>query len=179
MGQVIEGKGVAVLAKAFEQVAAEYPAARLLIAGNISEFEGESWGKTFRAQVLANPALAGRVEFEGFVEDIPAFLARCRITVAPTLTEEPMGNVVMEAKQAGVASIIFRSGGFPEVIEHGVTGFICAEKTADSLAGALRTYLDDPALASRQGEAAKASHVSLGVDRFDETWREIYAKAAP
>ncbi len=178
VGQVIESKGVAVLAQAFEQVAAEYPKARLLIAGNISEFEGESWGKAFRTQVLANPALAGRVEFEGFVEDIPAFLTRCAITVAPTLTEEPMGNVVMEAKQAGLASIIFRSGGFPEVIEHGVTGYVCAVKTADCLAEALRSYLADTAAARRQGEAARESLASLGVDRFDETWQAIYAKAA-
>jgi len=179
VGQVIEGKGVAVLVAAFEEIAVVYPQARLLIAGRIrDDWHGEPWGVALRDATMANPLLAGRVEFLGQVEDVPGFLSRCQILVAPTLTEEPMGNVVMEAKEAGLASIIFRSGGFPEVIEHAVTGYVCAEKSAETLAVALRAYLDDPARAAAEGRAAKASLSKLGVDAFAERWEQVYAEAA-
>lgn len=179
VGQVIEGKGVGVLVAAFEKIAADYPQARLLIAGRIrDDWHGEPWGVALRDATLANRALAGRVEFLGQVEDVPGFLSRCQVLAAPTLTEEPMGNVVMEAKQAGLAAIIFRSGGFPEVIEHAVTGYVCPEKTAEALAVALRAYLSDPARAAAEGRAARASLSKLGVDAFAERWEQIYAEAA-
>ncbi len=179
VGQVIAEKGVGLLVEAFEPIARAFPEARLLIAGRIWEdWDGEPWGKALRDLTLANPALVDRVEFLGFVEDIPGFLARCAVLVAPTLKEEPMGNVVMEAKQAGVPSIIFRSGGFPEVIQHGVTGYVCAEKSAAALTEAMATYLRDPAAAKRQGKAARQSLKKFGVDDFDAHWAAIYQQAA-
>lgn len=179
IGQVIAEKGVGLLIDAFRQVAADFPTARLLIAGRIWEdWDGDTWGRDLREAVQSDPLIGERVEFLGFVEDIPGFLSHCRILAAPTLMQEPMGNVVMEAKQAGLASIIFRSGGFPEVIDHGATGYVCEEKTAEALAGALRGYLADPGLARVQGEAARASLTALGVDRFAERWAQIYSKAA-
>ena len=179
VGQVTEHKGVGLLVQAFKALSADFPNARLLIAGRIHEdWDGEPWNRTLKQDSLGDPALAGRVEFLGHVEDVPGFLARCAVHVAPTLTDEPMGNVVMEAKQAGLASIIFRSGGFPEVIEHGKTGYICEPKAADALEAALRSYLEDPAEAERQGKAAEASLKTYGVDRFAERWEQIYAQAA-
>ncbi|HYE46147.1 MAG TPA: glycosyltransferase family 4 protein [Caulobacter sp.] len=178
VGQVTEKKGIAVLVQAFERLAADYPEARLLVAGRISEWIGDRWGWELKRRVEADPLIAGRVEFLGQVEDVPGVFARSLIAVAPTLSEEPMGNVVMEAKQAGRASIIFRAGGFPEVVRHGVDGFICEEKTSEALEQALRGYLDDPAAAARQGEAARASLSALGVEDFAARWGAIYADAA-
>jgi glycosyltransferase involved in cell wall biosynthesis len=179
VGQVIEGKGVGVLVEAFKRVIPDFPKARLFIAGRIWEdWAGETWGKDLRDTTMADPALAGKIHFLGFTEKVPELLATSRIFCAPTLTEEPMGNVVMEAKAASLASIIFRSGGFPEVIEHGKTGFVCEEKTADALEAALRFYLQNPAEADRQGKAAKASLKDYGVDEFAERWERIYSEAA-
>ena len=179
VGQVIEGKGVGVLVEAFQRVLPDYPKARLFIAGRIWEdWVGETWGKELRDTTMADPALAGKIHFMGFTEKVPDLLATSRIFCAPTLTEEPMGNVVMEAKAAGLASIIFRSGGFPEVIEHGKTGYVCEAKTADALEAALRFYMENPAEADRQGKAAKASLKDYGVDEFAERWEQIYEEAS-
>ncbi|MEI7931906.1 MAG: glycosyltransferase family 4 protein [Alphaproteobacteria bacterium] len=180
VGQVIAQKGVGLLIEAFKSVCADFPKARLLIAGRIhEEWEGEPWNRALKYETLADPVLGGRVEFLGHVEDVPGFLSRCAIHVAPTLTEEPMANVVIEAKQAGLASIVFRSGGFPEVVEDGVTGSVCPEMSAEALAAALREYLSDPALAKHQGKAARASLTDFGIDVFAERWEEVYAQAAP
>jgi glycosyltransferase involved in cell wall biosynthesis len=177
VGQVTEKKGIGLLIEAFSRLAPDYPDARLLVAGRISQWVGDRWGQDLKAGVEANPLIANRVEFLGQVEDVPGVFARSLFAVAPTLTEEPMGNVVMEAKQAARASIIFRVGGFPEVIRHGVDGYICEEKTSTALEVALRRYLDDPADAAHQGEAARQSLKTLGNDDFDARWAGIYADA--
>lgn len=177
VGQVTEKKGIGVLLEAFTRLAGDYPDARLLVAGRISQWIGDRWGQDLKAKAEADPLVADRVEFLGQVEDVPGVFARSLFAVAPTLTEEPMGNVVMEAKQAARASVIFRVGGFPEVIRHDVDGYICEDKSPEALEQALRRYLDDPAAAAAQGEAARLSLKTLGNDDFDARWAGIYADA--
>ena len=105
---------------------------------------------------------------------MPSLLGNCELLVAPSIWEEPLGLVVMEAKQAGIPSIVFPSGGLPEMIEHGVDGYICADKTADALEEALRSYLDNPALSSLHGNAARNSLEKLGVEEFGRRWLSVY-----
>ena len=41
-------------------------------------------------------------------------MRQCEVLVAPSLIEEALGLVVMEAKMAGLPSIVFPSGGLPD-----------------------------------------------------------------
>ncbi len=174
VGQINTSKGADCLVEAFEMVAERYPKARLFMAGRIADWAFDAWARGFRDATLAKPNLAGRVHFVGYLEDVPGLLAHADVVAVPTVTDEPLANVVMEAKSAGAPTIVFRSGGLPEVVEHGVDGFICETRTAQALAGALETYLADPAMAKRQGKAAKASLAGFGVGEFAERWTAIY-----
>ncbi len=53
------------------------------------------------------------------------FLGRARALVFPIDWPEPFGLVMIEAMACGTPVVAFRCGSVPEVIEHGVTGFIC------------------------------------------------------
>lgn len=174
VGQVNATKGPHLLIDAFRKLASDYPFAELLIAGRISDWAGDQWARDLRDSVKSEAGIHDRVHFLGHVENIPALLEQCDILVAPTVTEEPLGNVVMEAKQAGVPSIVFPSGGLPEMIEHGVDGYVCEEKSVDSLVTALRFYLDDPEARTRQALAARSSLVKYKVDQFPDLWERIY-----
>jgi glycosyltransferase involved in cell wall biosynthesis len=174
VGQVNATKGADKLVEAFAQVAARHPAARLLVAGRISDWVGDAWARELRDRTLADPGLAGRVRFLGYLEDVPGLLAHADVVVVPTVTDEPLANVVMEAKQAGVPTVVFPSGGLPEVIEHGVDGFVCEARTTQALATALDHYLADPATARRQGEAARASLARFRIDEFADRWTAVY-----
>ncbi len=124
---------------------------------------------------MADEALADRVRFLGFVEDVPALMATCLVSVAPTISEEPLGNVVMEAKQSGIPTIVFPSGGLPEMIEHGVDGYVCPEPTVDALEGALRSYLGDPERSAREGRAARASlERRFAVSDYAARWAAVF-----
>jgi glycosyltransferase involved in cell wall biosynthesis len=53
-----------------------------------------------------------------------AFLGNARALVFPITWPEPFGLVMIEAMACGTPVIAWRNGSVPEVIEHGVTGFI-------------------------------------------------------
>src|SRR5207248_4800820 len=52
------------------------------------------------------------------------FLAGAAALLFPIDWPEPFGLVMIEAMACGTPVIAFRSGSVPEVIDHGVTGFI-------------------------------------------------------
>jgi glycosyltransferase involved in cell wall biosynthesis len=77
---------------------------------------------------------ADHVEFTGEIgpEDKNEFLGRARALVFPIDWSEPFGLVMIEAMACGTPVIAYRAGSVPEVIDHGVTGFI-----VDDLDGAV------------------------------------------
>jgi glycosyltransferase involved in cell wall biosynthesis len=66
------------------------------------------------------------IEFVGEITDEQksAFLGQARALLFPIDWPEPFGLVMIEALACGTPVIAFRRGSVPEVIEHGVTGFI-------------------------------------------------------
>jgi glycosyltransferase involved in cell wall biosynthesis len=175
IGQISEHKGVHVLVDAFRSLARDYPDARLLVAGRISDWSGDAWGQRLKDRVASDPIIRERVAFLGYVEDVPILLARSEIHVTPSLFNDPSPNVVMEAKLASKPSVVFPRGGLPELIDHGVDGLICHEATVPALAAALRSYLDDATLVQRHGKAAFASLKRLGIPDFKRRWLEVYS----
>ncbi len=55
--------------------------------------------------------------------------------VAPYDWSEPFGLVLIEALACGIPVVAYRRGSIPEVLEDGVTGFIC--ETMDEMATAI------------------------------------------
>jgi glycosyltransferase involved in cell wall biosynthesis len=147
-----------------------------LIAGRISEWSGDEWARDLRDSVVHDPALGSRVIFLGFVENVPDLLRGREVLVAPSLVEEGLPLVVMEAKAASIPSIVFPSGGLPEMIQHGGDGFVCRDKSIGALVEALKSYLDDPSVAVRHGAAARMSLDRLGVPQFASRWRAVYER---
>lgn len=96
----------------------------LVIAGNVPE-EHKAW---FDAKVA--PFVDGtRISFIGPVDDAQknALLGRARVFLMPVLWEEPFGIVMAEAMACGTPVIGLDRGAVPEVVEDGVTGFVCAD----------------------------------------------------
>ena len=179
VGQIAEHKGVHILIDAFRVLAAEVPEAQLIIAGRISEWSGDAWGRKLRDVTSSDPIIGSRVAFVGDISNVPELMARASVHVTPSVFQDPAPNVVMEAKQASCPSIVFPRGGMPELIENGVDGFVCLEPTAEALVDALRHYLADAGLARRHGKAAWASLNRFGVNLFAERWLEVYLNSLP
>ena len=115
--------------------------------------------------------VADRVTLAGRLTDAQLLdhLARCRVVCFPPL-EEDYGFVTAEAFASQKAVVTCRdSGGPAELVEDGVSGFVC-EPTPSALAVALRRVMDDPALAERMGQAA---HVVGEKLNWDDAVRQL------
>jgi phosphatidylinositol alpha-1,6-mannosyltransferase len=84
------------------------------------------------------------------------------------LEVEGLGVVFLEAAASGLPVIAGDSGGAPETVDPGVTGFV-VDRDA-SLADALLRLIADPGLASAMGEAGRAR-----VERR-HTWGSVAAR---
>lgn len=86
-----------------------------------------------------------RIRFLGFVNPTD-LLSQIDVLVVPSLLEEPLGRVWIEAYAHAVPVIGSRRGGIPEGIESGRTGLVFDPDRAGSLESALTSVLDDCAL---------------------------------
>jgi len=81
--------------------------------------------------------------------DKPAFLCGARALLMPIEWPEPFGLVMIEALSCGTPVIAFNRGAVPEVIEHGLTGFIVEDEAAAIEAVRRLDHLDRSAVRAR------------------------------
>jgi glycosyltransferase involved in cell wall biosynthesis len=72
------------------------------------------------------------VEFIGEIDDSqkPAFLSGAHALLFPIDWPEPFGLVMIEAMACGTPVVAYNCGSVPEVIDHGLTGFIVPDEDA-------------------------------------------------
>lgn len=175
LGQIAKIKGADLLIDAAIDFCHSHPQSRFIIAGPIEppQHQQLAWELIGRVKDLG---FSERILFTGTVEDVPVLLALANVHVCPSVYPEPLSNVVPEAKLSRRPSIIFPSGGLPELVTHGSDGYICSEKTSGAIVASLEYYHDLPDWGRAQGEAAHASLERLGIsrERFLAAWLEVY-----
>src|SRR6202020_1649815 len=92
-----------------------------------------------------------QVEMIGEIGDAekPAFLGGAKAMLLPIDWPEPFGLVMIEAMACGTPTIAFPAGSVPEVIDHGVTGYIVHNETAAVAAASRLARLSSNAIRDR------------------------------
>lgn len=147
VGSLTAQKAQTTLLEAFARVAAQSPAARLLVAG-----EGP-----LRADLeaqAASPELAGRVRFLGERPDVADLLEAADLFVLSSV-REGLPVTLIEAMRAGRAAVATAAGGCAEAIRDGETGLVAPVGDVAALAGAINALLADPARRAGMGHAAR------------------------
>lgn len=127
-------KGVAYLIEAIEKLAVEHPELKshttiALLGGHAEEL----------ADKLALP-----VHALGYVSDEKKIIEvynAADIFVIPSL-EDNLPNTIMEAMACGVPCVGFKTGGIPEMIDHGKNGYVAQQRDATDLAKGMAWALD-------------------------------------
>ena len=155
-------KGFPVLLAAFERLAADRPALRLLVAGP---------GDVDDLRQQFAPALRDRVVLLGRVseEDKARMLRSVDIYVAPNLGGESFGMILTEAMAAGTPIVASDLDAFRAVLDGGTAGALFPTGDSVALTNTLADLLDDPA---RRAELADCGRATVAV--YD--WRRVAAQ---
>jgi glycosyltransferase involved in cell wall biosynthesis len=141
IGRVSPEKGQLEFLQAARQIMPAYPAATFIVCG-APLFEDPEASRYFHQVRRAAEGLP--VEFCGWQENIDAVLSRLDLLVVPSLREPGAPRVILEAYAARVPVVAFVSGGIPEILHEGETGFLVEPPTAESLAAKLEQLLQAP-----------------------------------
>ena len=175
LGQISRQKGLDQLLTASEQIFDQFEDVDLTIAG--PEIWQSNYGDELRDRIRAS-AHGSRVQILGPVGDVHGLLKQACIHVCPSTSKgDSFPNVILDAKQAGVPSIVFPTAGLPEAVQAG-EGIVTAAPTAESLASALGDLLAD---ADRRDAMARCALESLSrhdPETLCEAWRSVLDPSA-
>ena len=179
VGQIIPAKGLDLLLDALGILVARGRNVVLDVVGQHQGWIAPAY-EPFRTRLFARasqPDLVDRVRFLGFRNDVPQLMASAAVHCLPSRPEmyEGLPIVVVEAKHAGIPSVAFDHGPFPELIEHTRTGWLCRTLDAESLAEGLDHYLSAPDRVLQAERAVRASASRFDRDQFVQGWTSAFA----
>lgn len=162
-------KGQLEFVQAVRYLAREFPDGRFLIVGAPIFSNSDYRDKVVKA------ASRLPIEFTGWRSDSKSVLDDIDLLVVPSAQVDCTPRVILEAFTAGVPVVAFPSGGIPELVSDGQTGFLTTSSTPHALATRIRTILQmDPAGRAAVIECAhKAWIEKFRLDRFQNEVAEV------
>ncbi|BEP15405.1 glycosyltransferase family 4 protein [Acidothermaceae bacterium B102] len=157
VSRLVKRKGQDTLIEAWPQVLAQVPDAALLIVS------GGPYA-TQLAHLVATTGVSDSVHLTGPVawDELPAHYAAGDLFAMPCRTRragldvEGLGIVFLEASASGLPVIAGRSGGAPDAVLEGRTGYVVDPRNKVELAGRIVELLSDPVSARTMGIVGRA-----------------------
>ena len=172
-GRLVRWKGVEYLIEALPRL--QTPGVEVWIAGS-GPYAPDL------AALAARLGVAGRVRFLGNVPgaEMAALYHAADLLAATSFVNETFGIALCEAMACARPVVASRFGGFPEVVEDGVTGYLVRPQDPADLARGIDQVLADPARAAALGQAGLARVRRLFtwdavVDRLERVYRRVVA----
>jgi glycosyltransferase involved in cell wall biosynthesis len=172
-GRLVRWKGVEYLIEALAQL--RTPGAQVWIAGS-GPYQPEL------EALAARLGVTERVRFLGTLptDQLTALYHAADLLAATSFVNETFGIAPAEAMACARPVVASRFGGFPEVVEDGVTGYLVRPQDPADLARCIDVLLADPAHAAAMGEAGLARVRRLFtweavVDRLERVYRRVAA----
>jgi glycosyltransferase involved in cell wall biosynthesis len=175
--RLLRWKGVLTGVEAFASLRKQLGKGSLVLCDSFNTVDNQSELSLFREEVEQAAEMAGirsSVHFLTFRRnEMPAAYRACDLVWYPTIDEEPLGLVPLEAMACARPIIVSASGGMVETVDHNRTGLIVPKKDAAALASAAFLLLceSEHALLQRSQLVSNARQESL---RFSG---EIYVDA--
>lgn len=148
-------KGHDFMIRVMQDVVAAVPEAYLLVCGDGTEKERQAV-----QNLRAMSPVAAHVVLQPHRPDIGNVMGQVQVLVAPSQSYESFGYTVAEAMACGLPAVVTDVGGLPEVVEHGVTGYVVSRQDAKEFAARIVHLLRNDALRHQMGQ--------MGLKRFEE-----------
>lgn len=150
-GVLHKQKGVHIGLSAFGALSREFPEARLLIVGDgpqLAELKAQAAGAGLDGKVL----FCGPRPNSG----MPFYYNAADVYLNPTLRQEGLGLVTVEALACGLPAVVSKIGGTGSTIDDGVSGFFVKPGDARAIAEKTAAILNAPDLHASMRAAARA-----------------------
>ena len=141
-------KGVPVLLKAIDSLPPDLDVHFLLA--------GTSMDNALHQKLVAKNQYADKIHLHGFLPRMPWIHPNCAITVLPSLRREGLPRAIIEAMIAGVVPIVSNSGGSPDLVEDGISGFVVPPGEAQPIRDLILKLYEDRNLLKHMSDAARA-----------------------
>lgn len=173
VGRLEKSKGVDYLIRAFADVISKIPEASLHIVGDGS-------CRSDLEKLASDLSLNRNVVFRGWLHSEQSMLDEYKNTsmlVIPSVWPENLPTVCIEAHAVGRPVIGTQTGGIPELIKDGQTGYIVPIKDISALRDAILKFLENREtlnFMSRESViSAKQFSVANFVDQIESLYKEI------
>lgn len=173
--QLAHWKHVEVFIKAAANILLAQPQAQFIVCGR--EVHGSEGYQNMLENLAKSLGVRKKIIFTGFRPDVHKILGASDIFVLSSVGEA-FGRVIIEAMANEVPVIATRSGGIPDIIEHGRTGFMFEPEDHRSLGQLAINILKDEALAKKIARTARnmvVKHFSIisHRDKIQSLYEEI------
>jgi glycosyltransferase involved in cell wall biosynthesis len=163
VGQLVPTKGIGQLVTQMRGWASSQ--CELLVAGK----GAAAYERALREEAPPN------VRFLGFVDPDDVY-ASIDVLVVPSLWEEPLGMIVLEAYMHGIPVIAARRGGLPEIVEDGQTGRIYEPLEPHTLRDAIEGLVRDRGQLARMRARVLEKAPSFLLDRMQKEYVDLVAR---
>ncbi len=160
VGRKCPEKGPQVLIKALSKVVKHYPNAIAVFIGPDYHFGSNT--SNYTNQLIATASklnLKNKTMFLNYIsqEKLLQFFNAADIVVCPSVWQEPLGKVVIEALAFEKPVVASNVGGIPEIITNGVNGLLVPPDKPDDLANAIISLLDNKEASSEMGKRGRVT----------------------
>ena len=152
VGQILTVKGIDMFLRMTRAI--RHDNVRFLIVGacrDSNKFKGAYTESQLNEMIGGD----GRIIYAGYRSDVQNIYASSDIIVVPSQWGEPFGLINIEAGAAGKPVVATRVGGIPEIIEHGVNGFLIASDDLKGLCEYVSTLIDNEQLRFDMGKRGR------------------------
>jgi phosphatidyl-myo-inositol dimannoside synthase len=170
VGRLVHRKGQDFLIQSLPAILEKHPTAHILMVGE-GPYRKDLTKMVEKLKLSQAVTFIGRIQYK----DLPRYICAGDIFAMPSrsrlagLEVEGLGIVYLEASSCALPVVAGRSGGAPDAVDEGVTGFSVDGTSTVEISSAIIKLLDDPAKAKEMGAAGRSWII--------EKWRwEIWSK---
>jgi D-inositol-3-phosphate glycosyltransferase len=162
LGRFDDGKGQDFVIDVLHELRSRHQQpVELVLMGEPTHNEGDAYWLALREQVQ-RLGLEQQVHFRPYSEQVEVFYQAIDVFVLAS-TSETYGMVTLEAMAAGRPVVASRTGGTPELVDHGRTGLLYPLRDVEACARQVLCCLEQPACSQELGQRAQ-QHVSAHYD---------------
>jgi glycosyltransferase involved in cell wall biosynthesis len=150
------------------------PQARFLLIGPLTDAVKDIMARQEKGECPRN------LLFPGYAASPREAIAQCHVVMSFSHFAESFGRTALEAMIAGRPVIAYEHGAIPELIRHGVNGFLVPFMQIERALPFVETLCAQPEKIALLGEfGRKLAREHFGLDQYRATFRKVYDVVLP